>query len=1407
MNSLHPYLPQDRLRALACGETLPDRTFGSALFADISGFTPLTEALLHEFGPRRGVEELTRQINAVYDALIAEVEKLGGSVISFAGDAITCWFDEKDKGRKQKDGAGEPSPTAANGHLSAASALTAAVEMQSAMRSFPNLALKVSIVTGPARRFAVGDPTIQLLDTLAGSTISRLADAEHLAGRGEVLVDQATTGVLEHVITLGEWRAAQNGERFATVRDFHLPAILSTSPHETENLPSEILRPWLLPATFEREQCGLGVFLTELRPVTALFLRFGGIDYDADEQAGDKLNALITRVQAILARCEGALLQLNIGDKGSYGYAAFGAPVVHENDAHRALNTALELRSMAAELPFIEGVQIGVSRGVMRSGAYGGTTRRTYGVLGDEVNLAARLMQVAAPAQIIVSGRVQTATAGAFIFESLPALKVKGKNQPVTAFLLHQVAKNRNYRLLDPFYTLPMVGRQAELALIAEKMGLAMQGQGQVIGITGEAGLGKSRLAAEGIHLAHRLGFTVYGGDCRSDGVNTPYLVWRAILRGFFDVDVDAPVEQQAHCLVTALERLAPRRLLALPLVAGVLGLALPDNDFTRGLEPKDRKSALEAMLADCLCGAAEVARSEQRALLFVLEDMHWLDALSQDLLEELARASARLPVLFILAYRPPQIERPVAVGVEKLEYFTHIDLCSLTPAEAAQIIATKLSQIFPGYVGGVPELLSRRLMEKTLGNPFYLEEVLNYLHDLGFDPSDFATLEKIELPDSLHTLILSRLDQLSEHERLTIKVASIIGRRFRVAWLHGYYPALGILPQVKADLAELDRLNITPLDTPEPELAYIFKHVLTQEVTYESLPYATRAQLHEQLARYLEPTLAESLPLDLLAYHYGRSANTTKQSEYFRKAGDAAQAAFANQAALEYYGRLLPLLEETRARIEIHLKRGQVLETMGKWSEAEAEDRAALTLAGDDAGLKASAQYALGKLSRLCGEYALALEWLAQAQSTSTDLADQRGQAQALVETGLVLYRLGDYKQARQRSTEGLMLSRAVGDALNAATALNTLGSIAAGQGNYVAARAFHGKSLMLQRQMGNKPGIANSLSNLGNVAYSQSDYAAARALHEESLALRREMGNKRGMADSLNNLGLITHGQGDYATAQALYEESLALRREMGDKWGIAMSLSNLGSVIYDQGDYATARPLHEESLALRRETGDKRGTALSLNYLGGIAYDQGDYATAKARYEESLALRRDMNDKWGIAASFNSLGNVAFILGDYGVAQKLHESGLELQREIGDKWGIVWSCFNLGLVAVRQEMYTIAVARYRQSLELAYDIGDKRQVVCGLIGMADATFQLGPAAPVAIAQARRSARLVAAAEILLAAIKGKLEPYIGRYRDSTLAALHSALGEESFHAAWAEGEKMTLEEAVAYALEEKY
>jgi adenylate cyclase len=1319
---LHTYIPQDRLRALAHGETLPDRTSGAALFADISGFTALTEGLRDALGQRQGAEELTHHLGAVYSALVAEIEKYDGSVINFAGDAVTCWFE---------------------GAEAALQAVTCAFDLQTAMQAFSaialpdggmtDLSLKVSVAMGDARRFVVGDPDIHYIDALAGATVARTSTGERLAGKGEVVVDEATASALDACLSTREWRTAEGGERFAVADALARRAPIRPRPDLPPIEPAR-LRAWIDQSVHARESSGQGSFLTEFRPGAVLFVNFAGIDYDADD-AQARLDAFVHLLQQTAARYGGTVLQLAIGDKGSYAYVNFGALSAHEDDARRAVMTALDLRQRTD----LE-VRIGIAQGVMRVGAYGGVTRRTYGALGDEVNLAARLMTTAGPGEMLVSGAVHKAVEGHFSAEPRPPLPMKGKAEPLPVFVVTGERRRRAMRLQEPSYALPMVGRVAELERVNAKLDAAAQGKGQVIGIVAEAGIGKSRLVAEIVRSARRKGFVGYGGACQSDAIHTPYQAWKSVWQAFFEIDPEHPSRKQMRMLEGEIEDRAPERLDAMPLLNVVLDLQIPDNDFTEHLEPKTRQSSLHALLEACLKGAAR-----DEPILVVLEDLHWTDALSLELLEQLAHALADHSVTFVLAYRSSQWSVAHASRIESLPQFTKIELHELTLAEADQAIRAKLAQLYPARGGSLPPGLVAALMARAQGNPFYIEELLNYVRDRGLAPTD---LDRIELPDSLHALILSRIDQLTEAEKITLRVASVIGRLFRADWLTGCYPELGAVRAVRVALDRLSNLDITALDSAEPEWLYLFKHIVTHEVTYESLPYSTRARLHEQLAQFLEGIDA---PVEAIAFHYGRSGNKAKKIEFLRKAGEAAQRNYASESALEYFSSLLPLLGEDKERFRIHLMRGQVAELMGRYNEAEQDYRGVLESAGHELESKAGAQIALGKLNRLRGDYDKALEWLREAHDAYARMDDARGLGQAMIEEGRVLNPTGEHARARARLNEGLVLARKVADTPSVALALNSLGQVAWSQGDFVGARACFEESMALRREIGEPSAIAASLNNLGAVALAQDDYAAARSLLEESLSIRRAIGDKWGIATSLINLGVLAMWLGDYLQARALYEENLAMRRQMGDKPGIALSLYNLGCVALAQGAYAQSRALIEDSLTLYREMGEKAGIAHSLYYLGAVALAEGGVASARALLEESLSLAQSLDDKSRMADALLVLGLVAI------------QEGVPEARE-----------------------HLLGSQRLGS--------GEVRSANSFLIGMAALTLQEG--AP------RFAAQLLGAVQSALAPLGLVVEPVMKFVHAQTLDKVEAELGAAAFKAAWEEGSLWTLPEAVRRA-----
>jgi predicted ATPase len=781
------------------------------------------------------------------------------------------------------------------------------------------LAIKVAVAAGPVRRIMVGDPAIQLIDVLAGDTVDRLAVAEHYAQSGEVVLDTQAVAELGDTISVAEWRTdSASNQRFAVLRELKIEneqlrseLISDTSHSQVSSLKSQFLKPWLLPPVYERLRRGAGDFLTELRPAVALFLRFGQIDYDRDPAAGAKLDSYIRWVQGILAHYGGFLHQLSTGDKGTYLYAAFGAPQAHEDDAKRAVAAALELR--APSFDFITSVQIGIAQGSMRTGAYGAARRRTYGVLGDEVNIAARLMQRAAHGQVLVSSRVRQAAANAFLWEELAPITVKGKSKPLIVFQLLGEQRTRTLNISGPQYSLPMIGRAAELSAIEQLLALAAQGSGQLAGITAEAGMGKSRLVFEILRVAQDQQMECYGGECQSYGTAVAYLVWRPIWYALFAIEPEASPAEKLAQLERALAAIGPDLAPQMPLLSGLLDLPIEDNDITRPIPSPARKQMLEQLLAQCLR-----SRAAARPLCLILEDCHWIDALSQELLAVVSAAIADLPMLIMLTYRPPEPADQSRLQTARLANFTEVRLSELSPANSSELVELKMVQLFAD-TDMPPAALVGRISEQAQGNPFYIEELMNYLRDHGVNPNDTHALANIELPATLQSLVLSRIDRLAENQQLTVKIASIVGRRFPVAWLWGVHPVLGDAHQVRQDLQLLQSIDLTALDTPDPELSYLFKHVITRDVAYESMPIETRQRLHEQLAGFLERSLPDALPLDLLAYHYAYSANRAKEAHYCALASELAVRNGAYQDAYNYVQRALAIvatLPDTSERV-----------------------------------------------------------------------------------------------------------------------------------------------------------------------------------------------------------------------------------------------------------------------------------------------------------------------------------------------------------------------------------------------------------------------------------------------------------------------------------------------------------
>jgi class 3 adenylate cyclase/tetratricopeptide (TPR) repeat protein len=1007
------YLPIDRLLAIARGAPMPETSEGAALFADVAGFTPLTEALVRTLGPRLGAEEISRQLNLVYDALVAEAHRFGGSVITFSGDAVTCWF-EGDTGRRA---------TAAALEMHAALARVGTILLPRGGRI--NLALKVAVASGAARRFVVGDPALQLIDVLAGATLERMARAERLAHRAEVVLSPECAAALADDALVLEWRKADAG--YVPVVG-GLLAEIPTAPlplPQSVAVPVERLRPWLIPALYE-QIAGVGTLQPEIRPVAVVFVRFGAVDYDGDRDAGARLDAYIRWVQGVLARYGGALLQLTIGDKGSYFYAIFGAPLAHEQGAARACLAALELRSPPAELAAVGAVQIGISEGTCWAGAYGGAARRTYGVLGDDVNLAARLMLRAAPGEILVADRVRRSAAAAVQCQLLDPLIIKGKSRPVAAARLLGAWPSAESAATPAG---PLVGRAVELAWLRERCAPIHAGRfAGVAAVYGEPGIGKSRLAEA---LRDELGASVTWLACAADQLVRPALhplrrLLRRVLDQWHEDTLDANRARFEAALDMLLAALAARGGHALhtrlararPALAALVDLAPTGPTREAADSAQDASAAISALIC------AECAR---RPVVLHLEDAAWLDDDSQDVLRATIRDAATLPMAVLVTSRYADDGARPALPVDQDTPQAHLDLGGLDAAVIGDLAAAAIGE-------SVPPQLAAFLASKTGGNPLFAEQLALDLRERGALDTGaegvpagigWETAQADEVPASIAAVLIARLDRLPPGVRAAAQVAAVLGQEFDL-------PVLAQLSSAEPQLAGGIRAAIEQgIWAAAGEARYRFRHVLLRDAAYQLQTQARLRELHGLAAAAIEQVYGERSAAHVaeLAHHAQLAGDVRRERRYLDLLGEQAFNIGAFPQAISCFERALVRAHDAEeathgpllARLaRAHVRLGQTEQARARYAES-----LAIAEAAGDQPLVAGVCYELGGLAQRRADHQAARELLERALAGYRAVDDAPALGRTLNMLGALYIALDDADRAMECYEEALRLGR----------------------------------------------------------------------------------------------------------------------------------------------------------------------------------------------------------------------------------------------------------------------------------------------------------------------------------------------------------------------------------------------
>ncbi len=988
---LPSHLVQERMRRPVAGLVSGQVLRGSLLFSDVSGFTALSERLA-VLGPE-GAERLTEIMNRYFTTMLEIISWSGGTLLKFAGDAALVYFPQQEQGAQARW------------------AVRAGTRMLHAIEEFSNiptptenvsLKMKIGVASGEFLAASVGSAR-RMEYGVIGPAVTQTMGAEGAStGPGQLIVNETTTQLLGDEFTVspqapGYFLAQAHSDQ--SVGDFEIKAeerrarsgvpwnaspqallaqmrIALNQIHALEPfIAAELAERVIVHARERRVE-------SEFLLTTVLFCNFIGFEtlFDAWGQAGvsrltSLLSAYFTAMNEAIIRYGGIVTRIDPYSKGTKLLAVFGAPVSHEDDPQRAVSAALamnvELEALNErwrtkfaryipadwEGPLVRH-RIGITQGSVYAGMVGSSTRREYTVMGDDVNLSARLMGAAKPGQILVSQSVYTAVSDYFLLTELPSIRVKGKSRPIP---LHQVDGAREDTLANRVHKRPpIVGREGEWTRARRFLQNALQGQCVYLSILGAPGIGKSYLADILLQEAENLGARLLLHQCRSYRATTNYACLSGILRTLASISpTDIPHIQQAklrrHLTDMALDEQqinALESLLGLHITSGPAKPNLPgsedgpvdDAQILRQISQQGRKSRqgksatllkqLEVGHPTDLGGqtwlqVSPLSSQEQHRLaeafvallsgllskgplVLFFEDAHWMDPLSLDLLMRAQPQLQNQPLLVLTAQRGEGSRQTKQWETVSLKPFSQAD----TSALVAHILVSDLVPL---------------IQQQSTGNPLFVSEISHWIkttrkisaEDLGKVLTESNILQK---------LALSSLESLTELQREIARVASVIGDEFRLSQVLA-------LMQSKLDpvtlsnnlSALLDTRVITLLETGVDAL-YTFQQSLVREVLYNSLPFARRRQIHAQIAEHLSAPRSQRSELRsriaafldtgstanaaqeeaIIAGHYMHAEQWLPAAQHFFLAGDhssqrqdTAQAATFLQHGLDAINRI----------------------------------------------------------------------------------------------------------------------------------------------------------------------------------------------------------------------------------------------------------------------------------------------------------------------------------------------------------------------------------------------------------------------------------------------------------------------------------------------------------------------
>ncbi|MEM8524113.1 MAG: tetratricopeptide repeat protein [Bacteroidota bacterium] len=1251
MKNLIPYFIAEKLEQ----EEQSGRMEAYGMFVDLSGFTALTEKMTKE--GVEGAEKLTIILNRIFEPLVSMVYQKGGFIPYFAGDSFTAIFPF----RKSKE--------AVYRLLSTAQEARSAYENKQFFGQF-EIGVKVGLAHGSLEWGIVGEQHKGFY--FRGEVIDRCAKAQLVAQDRQIIIhsdlkQQLPEEYTVSLVEIGNYLLQEDKANYDLVPNDHRKRKTLSEQSIKQFYPKELL-----------QLTDIGEFRTSV----SVFISFEGLSNH--EQLDQFASIILEKAHNF----SGYFKEIDYGDKGGVIPVFFGAPVSYENNAERAVEFALSVvESLKETFSNALRYRFGITVGTAYTGFIGCEERCQYGIVGNKVNLAARLMMYADWGEILVDEDTQHTRQ--YIFKHKGNIHYKGIAGDIPTYKL--LGRNSESNIS---FEGSIIGREEELEeLIGFTLPLFEEHTTGIAYIYGEAGIGKSRVAYEFRKMLtndHPVSWLV----CKTDQILRKGLnPFHFFLKYYFSQSSEASKEENKkkferdfESLIQDLKKIENPDLNDLTeslvkelqrtqsVLAGMIDIQYP-NSLWEYLDAKGRYQNILSSFA-----ALFIAESVLQPLVLFVEDGHWLDEMSKSLLNDLMRLIKDHPILVLITSRytdnqnKPVIIRPETIKEHNLPQL-ELDLNFLSPEAISSFTMHKLEGI-------ISEDFHNLLIRTTNGNPFYLEQMLEYFQEsnLLIKENEEWTIKdrNIELSNSVNAILTARIDRLSYLVKETVKAAAVIGQEFELPVLSAVMKSQNEFIERNGDLQKVLQEQIQQAEEGQiwlamNELRYIFKHSLLREAVYSMQVGSRLKELHQRIAESIETLYADNIHqryLDL-AFHYEQAENIDKTQIYLKKAADHARRNFQNQSAIKHYSKLLRNIPDGEERIEILQVKGNLLERVGHWNKAKKVYEESLKLARElnDKVQLGYTNDSYGKLLLLQGNYEDARLHLEVAATFFEYIDNKEGMSKVYGSLGNLFFRQGEYEDAKAYFTQSINLARNSDKIYPDPQIIGNLGLTYMNQANYEEGIRWQQEGIELSKERKDQLGLANLYTSLGILNFEKGDYRRSLECHYKGLELGEELGEKQVIAISTGCIGRIYERQGDYDQAMENYLKDLKICEELGDKQGEAIALGLIGDLHSVRGEFNDSIKNIEKGLAICRALGYQKGIAKAVNTLGDVYYYLDNHEISAKYYDKAIEVTRNIDHKLVLGLSLVEKGRTLLAWGKLEEIPKIKKETLKIAAELGN------------------------------------------------------------------------------------------------------------------------------------------